>query len=176
MFFNVARPWGRVVWCTFGKRMRMKPVIFLTGLVLLMAACGNNSSGKPETPGDTIESADVYSWQATLNDTSGRLEMKKVLTGSLDSLSVPAVIRYMNTNYPNVLLKENRQSHDTLFLDIPEATYLTQQMGSSGPTMYFAEAVYNFTEIPGIRFVDFQFEEGDHAQPGTFGRDNFKDE
>jgi hypothetical protein len=59
---------------------------------------------------------------------------------------------------------------------IPEATYLTQQMGSSGPTMFFAEAVYNISEIPGIRFINFDFEEGDHAQPGTYTRDDFKDQ
>ncbi len=154
----------------------MKQVLFLSAILLLLAACGNNSAGTSEASGDTVQTADQYTWQATLNDSSGRLEMKKILTGNLDSLSMPAVIQYLNTNYPNVQLKLNRQSHDTLFLDIPEATYLTQQMGSSGPTMYFAEAVYNLTEIPGISFVHFEFEEGDHAQPDTFGRDNFKDE
>jgi hypothetical protein len=49
-------------------------------------------------------------------------------------------------------------------------------MGSSGPTTYFAEAVFNLTEIPGIHYVSFDFEEGDHAQPGTFNRESFKDE
>jgi hypothetical protein len=49
-------------------------------------------------------------------------------------------------------------------------------MGSTGPTMFLSSAVYNLTEIPGIRYVNFDFEEGDHASPGTFSRESFKDE
>jgi hypothetical protein len=69
-----------------------------------------------------------------------------------------------------------KTSGDTVYLKIPEATYLTQQMGSSGPTMYFANLVYNLTEIPGIKNINVDLLEGDHAQPGTFNQDSFKDE
>ena len=49
-------------------------------------------------------------------------------------------------------------------------------MGSTGPELYFAEAVYNLTEIPGIRFINFSLTEGDHAGPDTYSRDSFKPE
>ena len=82
----------------------------------------------------------------------------------------------MNNNWPHVQLEIVKTSGDTLFIKIPQSTYLTQQMGSSGSITYLAEAVYNLTEIPGIHYVNFDFEEGDHAQPGTFNRDSFKNE
>jgi len=69
-----------------------------------------------------------------------------------------------------------KTSGDTVYLKIPDPMYLTQQMGSSGPTIYLAQAVYSLTEVPGIKYVNLDFEEGDHASPGTFNRDSFKDE
>jgi hypothetical protein len=93
-----------------------------------------------------------------------------------DTLSPEKIVQYLNDNWPHVQLVIVRISGDTLYVKIPQSTYLTQQMGSSGPATYIAEAVYNLTEIPGIHYVNFDFEEGDHAQPGTFNRDSFKNE
>jgi hypothetical protein len=143
-------------------------------LFFFLTAC-NNKADQPDTDEDSAGVAARYSWDATLNDSTGRLEMKKVENSGPDSLSIPAVITFVNSLYPNVQLVFIKTSGDTVFLKIPEAAYLTQQMGSAGPTMYFANAVYNLTEIPGIKYVHVDFEEGDHAQPGTYNRDNFTD-
>jgi hypothetical protein len=140
-----------------------------------LTAC-NNKADQPVTDEDSAGVAARYSWDATLNDSTGRLEMKKVETSGPDSLSIPAVISFVNSLYPNIQLVLIKTSGDTVYLKIPEATYLTQQMGSSGPTMYFANLVYNLTEIPGIKNINVDLLEGDHAQPGTFNRDSFKDE
>jgi len=153
----------------------MKNYIIPIAVLLLLLGC-NNKAEQPTTGEDSLEAEANYSWEATLNDSSGRLEMKKLEASGPDSLTPSAVIRFINNNYPNIKLEMVKTSGDTIYLRIPEATYLTQQMGSSGPTMYFAMAVYNLTEIPGIRFANFDFEEGDHAQPDTFTRENFKDE
>ena len=99
--------------------------------------------------------------------------MKKDGSGP-DTLSPEAVVAFLNNKWPHVQLVMIKTSGDTLFIRIPQSAYLTQQMGSSGPTAYFAESVYNLSEIPGIHYVSFDFEEGDHAQPGTFNRDSFK--
>ena len=143
---------------------------------LLVTAC-NNGADQPEADGDTADLAPlVYSWQASLNDSTGKLEVKKSDTVGPDSLSVPAVISYLNKTNTNVQLTFVKTSGDTVYLKIPEPMYLTQQMGSSGPTIYLAQTVYNLTEIPGIKYVNLDFEEGDHASPGTFSRESFKDE
>jgi hypothetical protein len=105
-----------------------------------------------------------------LDDSTGKLEMKKQDFTGPDSLNVTSVTNFLNLTYPSITLVVTRQSNDTLFLSIPDALYLTQQMGSTGPAMYFATAVYNYTEIPGINFVSFNFEEGDHASPATLSR------
>ncbi len=151
----------------------MKNFTFILLIAFFFVAC-NNKAEEPITENDTVN--DVIGWKADLNDSSGRLEMKKNDAAILDSLSIPSVIAFLNKTYPNILLEFVRSSHDTIFLKIPESDYLTQQMGSTGPTMYFATAVYNLTEVPGFRFVDFSFEEGDHASPATLNRDSFKDE
>ena len=144
---------------------------FWVFILVLLSACGNNKPGEQVAEEDTVFTR--YSWEAT--DT-GRIVLLKKEGKGPDTLSNEGVVTFLNNNWPHVQLVIIKTSGDTLFLKIPQSTYLTQQMGSSGPTTYFAEAVYNLTEIPGIHYVHFDFEEGDHAQPGTFNRDSFNDE
>ena len=154
--------------------MKFSPVLVLA--TILFTAC-NNKADQPIADGDTTDIAPpVYSWQASLNDSSGKLEVKKSDAVGPDSLSVPAVITYLNKANTNVQLTFVKTSGDTVYLKIPDPMHLTQQMGSTGPTIYLAQAVYSLTEIPGIKYVNLDFEEGDHASPGTFNRESFKDE
>ncbi|MBL7730957.1 MAG: hypothetical protein JNM88_07250 [Chitinophagaceae bacterium] len=154
----------------------MRKIFFILSVAALVAACGNNSADSNDVIEDTTNSGPGYSWEATLNDSTGRLEVKKTETAFPDSLSVSAILSFLNNKYTNVKVVEDKLAGDTVFVKIPEATYLTQQMGSSGPTLYLADLVYNLTELPGIRFVYVDLEEGDHASPGTYSRDSFKDE
>lgn len=151
----------------------MKNYLLLLSLAITIASCGSNKSDQQAEEGtDTL--AAVYSWKASLNDSSGRLEVNKNELGGPDTLSADALISYLNARNPNVQLKFIKVSGDTLYVTIPDAHYLTQQMGSTGPQLYFAESVYNLTELPGIKYVNFDLEEGDHAGPGTLNRDSFK--
>lgn len=122
------------------------------------------------------DTSNSYSWQARLNDSSGRLEMVKTELGGPDSLSPDAVVRYINTTNSNVQFELVKTSNDTVYVKIKDATYLTQQMGSTGTTMYLAQVIYNLTEIPGIRYATLDFVEGDHAAPGTYSRESFANE
>jgi hypothetical protein len=154
----------------------MKPSVLILFASLSFVGCNNSSDQpSPEKDSSTITET-VSSWKATLNDSTQRLEMKKDTTMGPDSLSVPVVISFLNSNNQHVQLQFVNTSGDTIYIKIPEATYLTQQMGSTGPTYFFANAVYNMTEVPGYKYVNFDFEEGDHASPGTYNRDSFKDE
>lgn len=155
----------------------MKNII--PAFILISAIIAISCNNKAESPSEKEEITDVdslYSWQASLNDSTGRLQLIKTENTGPDSLEVNAVISFLNTANPNVLLEFIKTSNDTVYVKIPNAMYLTQQMGSTGPTIYFANAVYNLTEVPEFKFVNFEFEEGDHASPGTYNRDSFKDE
>jgi len=144
---------------------------------LLLFACNNNADKEVVISIDsTAGNSDISSWAPDLDDTTGRLVMKKVTTDGPDTLSVSSVIEFLNRTNPNVQLFLTRTSGDTIYIHIPQADYLTQQMGSTGPTMYFANAVYNLTEVPGYHVVNFDFIEGDHAMPGPLNRESFKDE
>lgn len=146
----------------------MRLSIYSSVLLLFIVSCSNN---KPEEAETAV--AEIYLWEAGLNDSTGLLQMKKIISPVVDSLSVASVTGYINGEDSNIQLEYVKTSGDTIFLKIPDAEYLTQRMGSSGPTMYLAGVVYNFTEIPGIKYVNLDFEEGDHAQPGTYSRENF---
>lgn len=131
----------------------MRLSIYSSVLLLFIVSCSNNKSEEAETP-----VAEIYLWEAGLNDSTGLLQMKKIISPVVDSLSVASVTGYINGDDSNIQLEYVKTSGDTVFLKILDAEYLTQRMGSSGPTMYLAGVVYNFTEIPGIKYVNFDFE------------------
>lgn len=144
--------------------------------IFFIYSCGNNSNKEQAVENDTTDIAkNIYHWEATLNDTSGLLEIKKMEAVGPDSLSPAAVVDFINKDNTNIHLQLVKTSNDTVYLKIADAAPLTQQMGSTGPTIYMAEVVYNLTTIPGISYVTFDFEEGDHAAPGTFNRESYKD-
>lgn len=152
----------------------MKTGFLLYGILLLLISCGSNQTEESDVNNNNL--SEQQSWQASLDDSSGNIVLNRNGAPLPDTLSIDAIKAFLNSRYPNIQLQVLRQSGDTLYVQIPEATYLTQQMGSTGPEMYFGEAVYNLTEIPGIRFINFALAEGDHAGPDTYNRDSFKPE
>jgi len=99
--------------------------------------------------------------------------MKKLIIPGADNSDLQTILASTNEEYPEIKLDLLRISHDTVFLKIDDAHYLTQQMGSTGSQMYMAGLVYNLTEDSIIHYVSMKFEKGDHAQPGTFTRATF---
>lgn len=155
--------------------MRTTQIILFAAIATVLTGCGSNKK-KNQASGEADTTRALVSWEASLNDSTGFIEVNRSGQDGPDSLTITSVISYLNSQYPNVQLEYLRTSADTLFISIPDAMYLTQQMGSTGPALYFAAAVYNLTEIPGIRYVNFDFEEGDHAQPSVLDRENFNKE
>ena len=155
----------------------MKNLIFFFTISLALISCNNSADEEQQNHEDSIEANQVqYGWQASLNDSTGQLQVLKQEMSGPDSLEPRAVVSFLNRNNPDIVLSYVKTSGDTVYTRIPDAMYLTQQMGSTGPMIYLATVVYNLTEIPGIHFVNVDFEEGDHAQPGTFNRESFKGE
>lgn len=153
----------------------MNKYFLLIFVVCFTAACGNNKTDESAIDDNTVEAASVfYKWEAV--DSNGILVMKKIEDEQADTLSPATVVTYLNQSNSNVQLVLLRISGDTVYVKIPDATYLTQQQGSAGATMILAGIVYNLTEIPGISHVNLDFAEGDHAVPGTYDRDTFKND
>ena len=113
-----------------------------------------------------------YFWTSDLDPKQG-LVMVKTRPASADSLTAPIIIQMFNETYPEIPLTFTKISNDSVFINIRNSKYLTQQMGSSGAEAYLAELTYNLTEISGINFVDVKFKVGDHASPGTYSRTDF---
>ena len=88
-------------------------------------------------------------------------------------LTPQKIIDFINSNNPSVHLDLIKISNDTIFVKIKESTFLTQQMGSTGADEYMSVTTFTFTELKGIKYVNYDFEEGDHANPGTYSRNYY---
>jgi hypothetical protein len=93
-----------------------------------------------------------------------------------DTLTVEKLITRINADYNNeVVISFSRIAHDTLFIAIKDPEYLTQKMGSAGAFEFMISTTFTLTEMRGIEYVSFDFEEGDHASPGNYSRKYFWD-
>jgi hypothetical protein len=156
--------------------------------IIILASCTQNSRDKDVIPSNdssnaidtanTISDAktDKYFWTAELDEATGKLQIKKARPLQADSLNAVIIVGLINNGYPDVKLQFTKISSDTIYVKIPKSTYLTQQMGTTGAEMYLANATYNLTELPNISYVNFDFIEGDHAEPGTFSKKDFEEE
>lgn len=91
-----------------------------------------------------------------------------------NDISYQVVLKQFNMRYPLINVAFVKLSDDTIFVKIEDASYLTQRMGSAGAYAFMSEFVYSLTEVPTIHFVDIDFQEGDHASPGMYSREDFK--
>lgn len=104
---------------------------------------------------------------------------KKTKTRNLAFLpqynNVDTLLIALNERYPQVRLEKTHIGHDTLYTEIKNADYLTEQMGSAGSEQYIAQAVINLTSVPGINFLRIDFAEGNHASPDVWSKQSFAD-
>jgi len=75
------------------------------------------------------------------------------------------------TGPPKLKLKNIKDQ--VVNIEVINAEYLTQRMGSTGAEEFLAVATFTLTEYNNIKFVNFIFEEGDHAVPGLYSRQYF---
>ena len=161
--------------------------IILTILLLGFLVSCNNSADKNDTddstrlrdlPVDSSEAdveelspEDFYVWKV---DSDGKT-MRQNPKPAAAALGVDTLIAGLNEMYPKVKLEKVKQSNDTLYTQIKEADVLTEQMGSAGSEQYIAQAILNLTSAKGIKYVRIDFEEGSHAMPDVWSKENFKD-
>jgi hypothetical protein len=123
----------------------------------------------PETPSTDMH----YLWEAAFDSSSGKMKMIKSQPLPPDSLHPGFILHHLNALYPEVRLVLEKISNDTIFVKINKSQYLTEQMGSSGADLYLTEVTYDLSELSNIRYVHFDFKEGDHASPGTYSKTDF---
>ena len=75
------------------------------------------------------------------------------------------------TNPPKLKLKDIKDQ--VVNIEVINAEYLTQQMGSAGAEEFLAMTTFTLTEYDNIKSVNFIFEAGDHAVPGLYSRNYF---
>jgi hypothetical protein len=102
--------------------------------------------------------------------------VKQVRTISKDSLTVDKLISIINSEYNSrIRLDFKSVSNDTIYVQIKDSEYFTQRMGTSGADEFMISSTFTLTELPNIKFVNFEFEFGDHATPGTYSRKHYLD-
>lgn len=165
-------------------------------VVFFLSACGNQESSKTDKNSsqnneniteDTLNQTDDPSHAKTDNDeidddisiwvydcmVDTIIQVRSV---KKDTLTSEKLISIMNLKYQDkVRLDFVNISHDTIFVKIDDSDYLTQQMGTTGAIEYMILATFTLTEFPEIKFVNFDFEFGDHAWPGTYSRKYYLD-
>ncbi len=158
----------------------MKHTTYLTLLVLLFSVSCSNDKRQQKEDADSLSSSraepvkvDSLPWNAVFNPGTQLLELKKS-PGDLSNASPEQMANAINRKYSDILLEIEGRKADTLFAKIQEAEKLTQGMGTTGAETYLAEVTYALTELKGVKAVDFDFKAGDHAIPGVYTRQSFK--
>ena len=166
----------------------MKLFKYLPGIFLFLSCTGNNSDVKvpgvdsskiadtsitifahPDSAYEIVSAKAYYVWDVNME----KKTLKKNPALTTVSVNVDSVINGLNMQYEDILLEKTAIKKDTLKLRIRDSDFLTNQMGSSGPDQYLSQAVINLTSVPGIKYVQIDFKEGNHASPGTWSRKDF---
>ncbi|MEO6733300.1 MAG: hypothetical protein ABIN01_18905 [Ferruginibacter sp.] len=113
-------------------------------------------------------------WSPVYDSAKGSVVLKQQRPVNADTLTADKLINEINTSWEGIQLEFRKISHDTIYVAIPQSTVLTQQMGSSGAYSYMFSTTFTLTELKNIKFVNYDFVEGDHLAPGTMKRADFK--
>ncbi|WP_134088410.1 hypothetical protein [Olivibacter sp. XZL3] len=161
----------------------IKRIAFILFTSVAILACRNEEGNKEEqratrttdTDKDLSETSKTLTlpFIAVVDSTTTRVELQENPQKSKIPLNKEELAEALNIKYPEIKLEIGKTSHDTLSVSIQNATFLTQQMGTTGALTYLAEATYAFTDLANINVVNFLFKEGDHAMPGPYTRKSF---
>ncbi|MEO6302684.1 MAG: hypothetical protein ABIP51_05890 [Bacteroidia bacterium] len=163
----------------------MRPLILLVILILTACHGGNNNANTVDTVTteniyiDTI--ADLRSDESTGSaELFWKIEFenktkKKNPHFTNYHLNIDSLIKGLNEKFPDIKIEKVKLGHDTLYTEIKDSHYLSENMGTSGASFYIAEAVLNLTSLKGVNFVKIDFEEGSHASPDIWNKKDFDD-
>ena len=113
-------------------------------------------------------------WKVTLDSADKEKLRAPQQEASLDTFTSSHLVELLNQNFPDIKLYLKKISHDTIYVKIPDSKRLTNELGNTGAQNYLAAATFTLTELKNVRFVNIDMEPGDHAEPGVYSRDDFK--
>ena len=169
----------------------MKPALLIFSIIVItsMFSCNSPDKEKNETT-EVVTKDTVYDYADSLDrdsvmhiknetllwhvDDANSLKLHKPVVAGIDTMSAQGIIQLINNNNDSIHLDFVKISHDTVYVHIPNSEMLTERIGSTGAEMFMAGTTFSLTELKGIHFVNFDFIEGEHAAPGVYDRDNFK--
>jgi hypothetical protein len=164
----------------------MKKSTFIFAFILFVIGCTNTKQAKPdldESSNEAVitesnESSFVYNeseaiWGFVIDTLTGDEKLTQLKPVEKEALTGETMEKIINKTWPRIQVNFLKISNDTAFISIPDSEVLTQQMGTAGAESFMVSTVYSFTEIKGIKFVSFEFEEGDHASPGVYNRNSW---
>lgn len=161
----------------------MRSILKNTALIgftaLITLSCQNEVKENNTATGTDSLSQDVTEQPVIMNE----YELLWSYDAELDSMvkkegvapsDADQIIQAINKKYAQIaVLDYVKTSSDTVYVKIADATQLNSQMGTAGAHEYLSEITYSLTDIPTINFVNFDFEEGDHATPGVYEKESF---
>lgn len=145
--------------------MRFAVIILL---VFCFFSCSNDDKGISET--DYAVSDTILAWDTNADS----MIMKRDPTVPDSAVTVKRIINGLNEKYPEVHIEVIKQSGDTIYIEVADAEYLGNQMGSAGSSAWFADAVINLTSVTGINYVSFKMNTYSHAAGGVISQDEYK--
>ena len=147
----------------------MRWLLFFPLVLIVLEACNSNDKIVPVATGifpDTLLAWDVN---------ADSMIMKRDLTYPDSILTINRIINGLNDHYPEVHIDFQKQSNDTVFVSVPAADFLGEQMGDAGAAEWYADVVINLTSVPGVNYVSFQMDIHTHASSGVVGREKYND-
>ncbi len=151
------------------------PVAFLLTFCYSCNSGTDNNTGETDTTFTSIDSADLMNngeaiWTMAYDSILKKDRMVKLREVNSDTLTAEKLVAILNATWDEVHIDLIKIAHDTIFIKIPDSNVLTAEMGTTGSNYYMSSVIYTLTELQGIRSVNFDFIEGDHAVPGTYVR------
>jgi len=181
-------PYKKGKWSQKEKLMSIIRWIALISLLVSFISCGTDSTADQETEDTQTTEQDSTSvtdseedypdpnalWYYDYNQDT-ILQVKAVTPDNNPGTS--KLINLINKSYQDkVYLEFVKESNDTLYVKTEDSEHLSQRMGSAGSYEYMIIATFTLTEARSIEYVDFAFDYGDHANPGTYSRSQFLSE
>ena len=129
-----------------------------------------------------------YTWNARIGDIRGDMLVRgtKIDLIKDDIHKLIAAFNRSGQNPESFRTRRNREPLGTpklryidlqarvVRVEVINAEYLTQRMGTTGADAFMATATFTLTEHEGTDAVAFVFKEGDHAVPGIYSRAKFE--
>jgi len=147
---------------------------FLILLIFLLCLKCNNASEKDKEASPDLVEYEMLDTILVWNVDAEAMVMKRDSNIHDSLITISRVINGLNEKYPQVKIRLLKQSGDIIYVDVPDATFLGEQMGSAGSEAWFDDAVINITSVPGINHVSFRMDTHSHAQSGIINRKKYE--